>query len=121
MKTHALRPARAACAATAFARLPVEAQPIVSSPKAAAAVAVCRTAQGLSSRGSLHGARRLALASGADQRLIGGIERIAVLGTRECSTPHVARVVPEGALDDGTDLGVALHETGRDVADEVAE
>src|SRR5436189_2540261 len=39
MKIHALRPARAACAATAFARLPVDAQPMVSSPKAAAALA----------------------------------------------------------------------------------
>src|SRR5437016_113388 len=38
MKIHALSPARAACAATAFARLPVEAQPMVSSPKAAAAL-----------------------------------------------------------------------------------
>ena len=34
MKIHAARPARAACAATALARLPVDAQPTVSRPKA---------------------------------------------------------------------------------------
>ena len=38
MNTQAVRPLRAACAATAFARFPVEAQPIVSSPNAAAAL-----------------------------------------------------------------------------------
>ena len=38
MKIHAARPARAACAATALARLPVDAQPTVSSPNAIAAL-----------------------------------------------------------------------------------
>src|SRR2546430_6355353 len=47
MKIHALRPARAACAATAFARLPVDAQPIVSSPKAAAALIAAATTRSL--------------------------------------------------------------------------
>src|SRR5215472_9627623 len=36
MKIHAFRPSRAACAATAFARLPVEEQETVSKPKARA-------------------------------------------------------------------------------------
>src|SRR5437667_5679080 len=47
MKIHALRPARAACAATAFARLPVDAQPIVSSPNAAAALIAVATTRSL--------------------------------------------------------------------------
>src|SRR3989442_6167737 len=47
MKIHALRPARAACAATAFARLPVDAQPMVSSPKAAAALIAAATTRSL--------------------------------------------------------------------------
>ena len=38
MKIQDLKPARAACAATAFARLPVEAQPMVSRSKARAAL-----------------------------------------------------------------------------------
>src|SRR5467141_3100587 len=47
MKIHALRPARAACAATAFARLPVDAHPMVSSPKAAAALIAAATTRSL--------------------------------------------------------------------------
>src|SRR2546425_9617465 len=47
MKIHAFRPARAACAATAFARLPVDAQPMVSSPKAAAALMAAATTRSL--------------------------------------------------------------------------
>src|SRR2546427_8494822 len=47
MKIHAFRPARAACAATAFARLPVDAQPMVSSPKAAAALIAAATTRSL--------------------------------------------------------------------------
>src|SRR6266436_2368333 len=47
MKIHALRPARAACAATALAKLPVDAQPIVSSPKAAAALIAVATTRSL--------------------------------------------------------------------------
>src|SRR6266571_4394807 len=47
MKIHALSPARAAWAATAFARLPVEAQPIVSSPNAAAALIAAATTRSL--------------------------------------------------------------------------
>src|SRR5260370_36530260 len=46
-KTHAASPARAACAASALARLPVEAQPIVSSPKAAAALIAVATTRSL--------------------------------------------------------------------------
>src|SRR2546429_9924386 len=46
-KIHALSPARAACAATAFARLPVDAQPIVSSPNAAAALIAAATPRSL--------------------------------------------------------------------------
>ena len=49
-KIHALSPARAACAATAFARLPVEAQPIVSSPNAAAALIAAATTRSLNDR-----------------------------------------------------------------------
>src|SRR2546425_4692347 len=47
MKIHALSPARAAWAATAFARLPVEAQPTVSSPNAAAALTPTATTRSL--------------------------------------------------------------------------
>jgi len=47
MKTHAFRPARAACAATALARLPVDAHPIVSSPNAAAALMAVATTRSL--------------------------------------------------------------------------
>jgi hypothetical protein len=44
INTQALSPSRAACAATAFARFPVEEQPIVSSPNLfAAAIAVDTT------------------------------------------------------------------------------
>ncbi len=46
-KIHALSPARAACAATAFARLPVDAQPMVSRPKAAAALIAAATTRSL--------------------------------------------------------------------------
>src|SRR5438093_13308799 len=47
MKIHAVRPARAAWAATAFARFPVEAQPIVSSRNAAAALIAAATTRSL--------------------------------------------------------------------------
>src|SRR5689334_7790481 len=47
MKTHAVSPALAACAATAFARLPVEAQPLVSRPSAAAALVAAATTRSL--------------------------------------------------------------------------
>ncbi len=50
MKIQALSPARAACAATAFARLPVEAQPIVSSPNAAAALIAVATTRSLNDK-----------------------------------------------------------------------
>jgi hypothetical protein len=50
MKIHALIPARAACAATAFARLPVEAQPIVVSPNACAALIAVETTRSLNDR-----------------------------------------------------------------------
>ena len=42
MKIQAGRPARAACAATALARLPVEAQPTVSRPRPSAALSARR-------------------------------------------------------------------------------
>src|SRR3989454_10568422 len=47
MKIHATSPARAACAATALARLPVDAQPMVSSPNAAAALIAAATTRSL--------------------------------------------------------------------------
>src|SRR6059036_2446238 len=47
MNTQAFRPARAAWAATALARLPVDAHPIVSSPKAAAALIAVATTRSL--------------------------------------------------------------------------
>src|SRR5688500_14757589 len=47
MKIQAASPARAACAATAFARLPVDAQPIVSSSNAAAALIAEATTRSL--------------------------------------------------------------------------
>ena len=47
MKIHAASPARAACAATAFARLPVDAQPTVSSPSAIAALIADATTRSL--------------------------------------------------------------------------
>src|SRR3989454_7921177 len=50
MKTQAVSPARAACAATAFARLSVDAQPIVSSPKAAAALIPAATTRSVNGR-----------------------------------------------------------------------
>src|SRR5438477_262912 len=50
MKIHALSPARAACAATAFARFPVEAHPTVSIPKAAAALSAAATTLSLKER-----------------------------------------------------------------------
>ena len=50
MKIHAGRPARAAWAATALARLPVDAQPTVSSPKAAAALIAAATTRSLNER-----------------------------------------------------------------------
>ena len=47
MKIHDASPARAACAATAFARLPVDAQPTVSSPNASAALIAVDTTRSL--------------------------------------------------------------------------
>src|SRR5258706_11225345 len=57
----------------------------------------------------------------ANQGLIGRIDRIAVLGTREATAPHVPCIVAEGGFDRGADFGVPLHEPGRDVADEIAK
>src|SRR5882762_9259690 len=57
----------------------------------------------------------------ANQGFIGRIDRIAVLGTREGTAPHVACVVAEGGFDRRADFGISLHEPGRDVADEVAK
>src|SRR6266545_3392944 len=62
-----------------------------------------------------------ARAGRANQRLIGGIDLVAMLGTGEDTGTHVARVVAEGTLDGAADFGIALHETRRDLADEVAE
>ena len=50
MNTHATRPARAACAATALARLPVDAQPIVVRPRACAALIAVATTRSLNDR-----------------------------------------------------------------------
>src|SRR5580692_8811916 len=47
MKIQAGIPARAACAPTAFARLPVDAQPKVSRPKAVAALIAAATTRSL--------------------------------------------------------------------------
>jgi hypothetical protein len=47
MKIHAARPARAACAATEFARLPVDAQPTVSRPSPIAALSATATTRSL--------------------------------------------------------------------------
>src|SRR5688500_5105764 len=47
MKIQAARPARAACAATALARLPVDAQPIVVRPNDAAALIADATTRSL--------------------------------------------------------------------------
>ena len=47
MKIHDASPARAACAATAFARFPVEAQPTVSRPNASAALIAVETTRSL--------------------------------------------------------------------------
>ncbi len=47
MKIQASSPARAACAATALARLPVEAHPTVVSPKARAAFSATATTRSL--------------------------------------------------------------------------
>ena len=47
MKIQAFIPARAAAAATALARLPVEAQPMVSRPSAAAAFTAVATTRSL--------------------------------------------------------------------------
>ena len=47
MKIHDASPARAACAATALARLPVDAQPTVSSPNAIAALIAVDTTRSL--------------------------------------------------------------------------
>jgi hypothetical protein len=50
MKTHASSPARAACAATALARFPVDAHPTVVSPNAAAALIAVATTRSLNDR-----------------------------------------------------------------------
>ena len=50
MKIQAARPARAACAATALARLPVDAQPTVSRPNARAALIAAATTRSLNDR-----------------------------------------------------------------------
>jgi hypothetical protein len=50
MKIQAFIPARAAAAATALARLPVEAQPMVSRPSAAAALTAVATTRSLKER-----------------------------------------------------------------------
>jgi hypothetical protein len=47
MKIQAGRPARAACAATALARFPVEAQPTVSRPRPSAALSALATTRSL--------------------------------------------------------------------------
>src|SRR5215203_6552904 len=47
MKIHDTSPARAACAATALARLPVDAHPTVSSPNASAALMAVETTRSL--------------------------------------------------------------------------
>src|SRR6266550_2978383 len=57
----------------------------------------------------------------ADQRLIGGIDLVAMLGTGEHAGAHVARVIAEGRFDGSADFRIALYEPGRDLADEVAE
>src|SRR5882672_7664361 len=57
----------------------------------------------------------------ANQRLIGRIDLIAVLGTRERTGTHVARVVAEGSFHGSADFRITLHELGGDLADEVAE
>src|SRR3982750_4204122 len=50
MNTHASSPARAACAETALARLPVDAQPIVVRPSACAALIAVATTRSLNER-----------------------------------------------------------------------
>src|SRR5439155_20360991 len=81
-----------------------------------------------SSRPDLHHRRRsrrrsdcAGRAGRAYQRLVGGIDLIAMLGTREHAGTYVPGVVAEGTFDHAADLGIALHEPGRDLADEVAE
>src|SRR5260370_32731518 len=53
MKIHASSPARAAWAATALARLPVEAHPIVFTPRAAAALIAVATTRSLNDNDGL--------------------------------------------------------------------
>src|SRR6266496_270588 len=62
-----------------------------------------------------------ARAGRANQRLIGGIDLVAMLGTRKHAGAHVARVVAECPFDGAADFGISLHEPWRDLADEVAE
>jgi hypothetical protein len=50
MKIHASRPACAACAATAFARLPVEAQPTAERPNSIALFTAIATTRSLKER-----------------------------------------------------------------------
>src|SRR5258705_4979891 len=57
----------------------------------------------------------------ANQGLIGWIDRIAVLGTRESTASDVACIVAERGVDRRADFGVPLDEPGRDVADEIAK
>src|ERR1043166_9240862 len=54
-------------------------------------------------------------------RFVRRIDRVAMFGSRKATAPHVVGVVAERALDIGADLGVATHEPGPDLADEVAE
>ena len=61
------------------------------------------------------------MTGGANQRLIGRIDLITVLGTRKDTGTHVARIVAEGSFNGGADFRISLHEPGRDLADEVAE
>src|SRR5713101_1166043 len=82
MKIHALRPARAACAATAFARLPVDAQPMVSSPKAAAALIAAATTRSLKESGGRDGGARGPTAPAAERP---GGERRGSDGSRHVS------------------------------------
>src|SRR5882762_9075096 len=95
-----------------------------------AAVVVPLVPQRWSSWANLYGSYRsrrlprsnlVRLTGRANQGLIGRIDRIAVLGTREGTASHVACIVAEGGFDRRADFGISLHEPGRDVADEVAK
>src|SRR5437762_12529190 len=84
MKIQALRPARAACAATAFARLPVEAQPIVSRPNAAAALIAVATTRSLNDNDGCETASFLIHARATRSR-------VASLGAATRGVPPVSR------------------------------